>query len=244
MPSAQEFLERFKSILSISHIPIVMRRDRQCQYPAELEWHPDQERWCIWYKDFLSKYYIIHELGHLYLSNITSFQNFAIQTPDHKHIDRRLHPLFNNLLDVFVDFRLSQFEEIYPFLKNKYLENISKNKEFMDLVAITTNLIKILSWYVIYYIDFRFTLKERDLERRALKPMKELRTYIIKKGGSPINMTEEKFENLDEQLDRFDEFKDGNSPKRIVLYIINVVYCLRFWTKEQLLKQAKLYFFH
>lgn len=107
------FVERFKKLLSIADVPIVLKRDPTNEFEHELEWHPNKKLWCIWYKESPLEYYIIHELGHLYFAKqLTHFEGFALQTPFHKEIDKKLYPLFNNLLDPFINYSISKFDEI------------------------------------------------------------------------------------------------------------------------------------
>ncbi|MHA1755158.1 MAG: hypothetical protein ACTSVV_00205 [Promethearchaeota archaeon] len=48
---------------------------------------------------------------------------------------------------------------------------------------------------------------------------------------------------MEDELVKFEKFKEERDPKKIVLFIINSAYSLEYWSKEELLKQGKLYYF-
>ncbi|MHA1755159.1 MAG: hypothetical protein ACTSVV_00210 [Promethearchaeota archaeon] len=183
------FLTEYKKILSLEHVPIVMRKDPECKFDTELEWHPSERVWCIWYKKDLSKYYIAHELGHLYLAKITSFPNFALQTPDNKHIDRRLHCLFNDLLDIFVDYNLSCVKTIYPILSEKLLGYLLYMADFKEFLANIHDFMYLLSFYPLFYLNFNYILNsiERDKYKNEIQSfLNSLKTRIVNKKKKSI----------------------------------------------------------
>ncbi|MGV9172514.1 MAG: hypothetical protein ACOC44_12735 [Promethearchaeia archaeon] len=70
-----------------------------------------------------------------------------------------------------------------------------------------------------------------------------IKTSILKRSGF-IGITRKILGTLDQKLAKFGEVKEESNPKKIVLFMINVILSLDFWTKDQLLEQAKLYFFY
>ena len=50
------------------------------------------------------------------------------------------------------------------------------------------------------------------------------------------------FEKFDEKLSRFIDITGETNPKKIVLFFINIIYTFDFWTKEELIKHAKIWF--
>jgi len=237
------FVEKYKELLSITDVPIVLKRDPKNEFEHELEWHPNEKIWCIWYKDTPMEFYIIHELGHLYFAKIlTHFEGFALQTPFHKEINKKLYPLFNNLLDPFINYSLSKFDEIYLTQKqtlSEYLENFNDFKEMLDNQK---DFITLLSWYFIFFLEFNFIFKksERDLFSEEIEhSLNYIKSSLLKVKTMLFTIN---FEELNKKLSKFEVVKEEIDPKLIVLFMINVIYVLDNWTKKELLKQIKLYF--
>ncbi len=241
--SLSNIVEKYKELLSITEVPIVLRRDPTNKFEHELEWHPKQNLWCIWYKDEPIEFYIIHELGHLYFAKrLTHFEGFALQTPFHKEIDNKLHPLLNGLLDSFVNYNLSKFDEIYPIQKQKlssYLENFNDFKEMIDNQK---DFIMLLSWYIIFFLEFNFILRKTGrvfFSHEIKRSLNYLKSSLINVKSMVFIID---FEEFNKKLSKFEDVKEKIDPKLIVLFMINVIYVLDYWTKKELLKQIKLYF--
>ena len=125
MNNLNEIIEKCKEILSISKENIEYKLDSTIFFEAELTWDRNSRIWTISYKEKMDEYYIIHELGHIYLARKKmNFDGFAVQAQE-DYVDKwdyRLKPLFNQLLDVFVDYNISQFDEIYSITCKKYID--------------------------------------------------------------------------------------------------------------------------
>ena len=241
--SLSNLIEKYKELLSITDIPIVIKRDPTNKFEHEIEWHPNKKLWCIWYKDIPLEFYIIHELGHLYFAKrLTHFEGFALQTPFHKELDKKPYPLLNGLLDSFVNYNLSKFDEIYPIQKQKLCEYIEKSNDFKEMIDNQKDFIMLLSWYIIFFLEFNFILRkaERDFFSQEIeRSLNYLKSSLIKVKSMGFSIN---FEELTKKLSKFEDVKEKIDPKLIVLFMINVIYVLDYWTKKELLKQIKLYF--
>ena len=240
-----EFIEKFKEILSISKEIIVLKQDPTIFYQAEIDWDNNSHTWTIAYKDSPSEYYTVHELGHIYLARKkTHFDGFAVQAPDKflDEFDYGLKPFFNQLLDMFVDYNIAQFDEIYNIICKKYVDYLERKDDFEEMVDDNEEYLELVSWYLLFSISFKFILRETERNRFS-KEINQRLNYVKKSllsFKSMINL--QIFEELDDKLNRFDDVKEETDPKRIILFIINVIYTFDFWSKKKLIDQAKIWF--
>lgn len=245
MNTLNEIIEKCKEILSISKEKIEFKLDSTIFFEAELNWDRNSLTWTILYKEKLDEYYTVHELGHIYLARKKmNFDGFAVQAPEDfvDKWDYRLKPLFNQLLDVFVDYNISQFDEIYGITRKKYIYYLEKKEDFEEMVDESEEFLELLSWYLVFFILFKFILREKEREKFSQEI--DHRINYVKNSllsfKSVINF--DIFEELNEKLSFFDKIKEETDPKQIILFIINIIYTFNFWTKEELIKQAKIWF--
>ncbi len=245
MNTLNDVIEKCKKILSISKERIEYKLDSTIFFEAELNWDINSSTWTISYKEKPDEYYTVHELGHIYLARKKmNFDGFAVQASEY-YVDKwdyRLKPLFNILLDVFVDYNISQFDEIYSIARKKYIDYLEKEEDFKEMVDESKEFLELLSWYLLFFILFKFILRENDREKFSQEI--DHRINYVKRSllsfKSVINL--DIFEELNEKLNLFDKIKEETDHKQIILFIINVIYTFNFWTKEELIKQAKIWF--
>lgn len=64
----KNFLNMYKKILSISTECTILKRNYNIFHQAELDWDENQKCWIIFHQDRGPKFFLIHELGHIYLA--------------------------------------------------------------------------------------------------------------------------------------------------------------------------------
>lgn len=163
----QGSLSRYREILSITEVNINLIRNPYITHQAELDFDSSSNSWIIYYNNIQSEFPIIHELGHIYFTlNKTSYMNFALPPPPSHELNREMGELINNLLDCFINYSLSVFEEIYPVIQQNdflYLDNL---EIFRQRIESTSSRYTLLGWYILFYIHFRFILKKEDSDSR------------------------------------------------------------------------------
>ena len=240
----KESIEKYKKILGITNERISIGRD-PVTFAAELDWDNSSKTWIIKCESEISEYYLIHELGHIYLARkVSHYDGFALPSPYNERIDQSLYPLINNLLDNFVDYNLSLFNEIYPILISKYFEYLDQFEEFKEMVDNCENFFTLLSWYFIFYIEFHYIVREVD-KKKYKKTLNNLLSYLCKHLLEFKDiMDKKKLENVQIMLNKFEEKRFNKEHKQIILFIINVLYSIDLWDKNNLIKQIKLFFPH
>lgn len=213
--------------------------------PAFLQWiHEDQE-WEICFYQLVDKKTVIHELGHIYLAKILNNWHFVSswESPKEwsKKINIEIDKFLNRLLDCFVDYNLSKFDDFY----SAYISHIDSGLDkYPDPGAYKMN--KFLFYYLKAYIDFYFILKPMDISKfisRIEGNLKKVRnTIIIKSKQENRKLHFKRFQNLDKQLDEFNLIKDSLDPKTIVNFFYKTLKILGFWNSKELQYNIKLYF--
>lgn len=209
-------------------------------FQAELVYNKGKREWIIYFNKDTSDYSFIHELGHIYIAK-KKFNNldFAVQTPEHPKIDGRLYPLLNNLLDGIVDYSITRLDDIYPLARKAFFLYLDNIKEFKKMINEKENLLELLSWYFLFYIDFKIIIERKDSDKRD-KEINSLLSYLRK-----IILQFDKsldFDLIDEKLNKFKEIKDADDPREIIVYFVNVLLSTDYWEEKELIQQMKLFF--
>lgn len=235
-------LSRYKEILSITEVNINLIRNPYINRQAELDFDSLSNSWIIYYNNIQSEFPIIQELGHIYFAlNKTSYMNFALPPPQSRELNREMGELINNLLDCFINYSLSVFEEIYPVIQQNdffYLDNL---EIFRTRIESTSNRYMLLGWYILFYIDFGFILKpeDRDTRNQDIDSFLELlRSQVCNLFGFNTRDMRE----LTNNLNGFNSAKDEIQHVRIIYFIYNVLSSLNLWPTQELQRQIRLFF--
>lgn len=157
-------------------------------------------------------------------------------------MDRNLLPLFSNLIDCFVNYNLSLFDEIYSKYRNSvfyYLDNIDAFKTDLTFLY---NDIQLLSYYLLYYLDFNYIIIKQDREKRKeeINDLLNFLKEICNQKSSSLN--DDKFKSIDDKLKLFSKVKSTDSCEEILKFILNIIKSISFWDQKTLQKQFKLFF--
>lgn len=236
-------LNRYKEILSISQENIEVEKDpllitRQ----AQLDFDKSTNSWIIHYNNVQSDFPFIHELGHIYFAKKKiGYFYFALPPLPNSELDRSLGDLINNLLDCFINYNLSEFEEFYPIIRQNNFFYLDHLKDFQKLIEDADNLNTLLEWFILFYIEFRFILKEKDYEQRSqeIESLFEILKSNILNFGI---LDENKLKKFEKCLDKFNEKKNETRSVKIITYFVYVLLNINFWTKGELKKQMNLFF--
>ena len=238
----QNTLSRYKQILSIAEENINIVRDQFLTREAELDFDISTISWIIYYKNTQSEFPIIHELGHIYFATKkTNYMYFASPPPRNPELNHTIGNLINNLLDCFINYSLTVFDEIYPIIKQNnfiFLDNIIN---FQRNIRRIKDLHVLLGWYNLFYLEFRFILKEEDRDMRN----EEINSFLAILKNQIYSFTDfnqNDVEELTDNLNRFNGVKNEIDALKIILFIFNVVFKAKLWTDEELKKQIKLFF--
>ena len=173
----------------------------------------------------VSKYALIHELGHLYIFtqlNITESITLNI-------IKDSTIKSFNNgenftpaILDCFVDYRLCQFQEFYDSFIEYREEDIKKDRK------VEGNTFKgNFKMYLHVYIESNFLFKKEAKTRLKTYIKRHLKTLrdnaIISSKGENKKLCYQDFQKLDQVLNRFGKIKNTTDPNDICSFFDSVM---------------------
>lgn len=157
---------------------------------------------------------LVHELGHLCLSN-------SLGCPKQINLGSKKSEL-NHVLDPFVDYRLCKFGEYYD-LWVEYIEFKVKNQKYKPNLPLKTYLLD----YTLYYINFKFLLKNElklKLKPHVKRFLKDLRdNAIISSKGENKKLCYQDFQKIDRVLNNFDKIKNTNDSKDIYSFFDSVM---------------------
>ncbi|MHA1757888.1 MAG: hypothetical protein ACTSVV_14020 [Promethearchaeota archaeon] len=176
------------------------------------------------------------------MARLCNHNGFAKGMKENPNIEWNVTPLLNILLDGFVDFQISQFDEIYIEIKKKYgdyLDDIKSSKIFIEE---ENDYIELLTWYLGWYQGFNFILKKKDYDE-SKENIKELLSFLKSKliqgeGG----ISGKNFIKLNIQLNKFDKIKGTKNSKEIKNYCFNVILSMKLWDKDKINNQITLFF--
>ncbi len=241
--SIDELIEKCKDLLSISEEPINLGCTIIPQpYQADLSWDDSTKTWFLRFNTEVPVFALIHELGHVYFAKKkTGYIYFAYYGDDSK-IDDGLYPLFNNLLDCFINYNLTLFDEIYPLYQSMVFEYLDKIEPFKKHITCTKDPIVLLSWYILFFIDHNYLLKKQDQVERS-NEMTELRSCLKKQLlQSSSEIDDIVLKNITEKLKNFENIKSSIDPTTILNFFIDVLQATNLWEESMLKEQVKLAF--
>ena len=238
----QNSLSRYKEILSIREENIRLKKNPLLTRQAELDFDPSSQSWILYYNITRSEFPFIHELGHIYFaSKITDYKYFALPPPPNNRLNRKVGNLIGNLLDCFVNYNLSVFDEIYSIIQQNDFGYLDELGNFQSNVESGNDTNMLLGWYILFYIDFRFILKKKDSNIRK----QDIDTFL-KVLSSQINRSPEfngkNIKKFTRSLDRFNEAKAEIKYEKIVYFIYTILLYTNLWTTKELQTQIKLFF--
>ncbi len=235
-------LSRYKEILSISEENIIFTQNPRIFRQAELDFDTSSKSWTIYYNITQSEFPFIHELGHIYFAtNKTGYMYFALPPPPHPELNRIIGDLINNLLDCFVNYNLSIFEEIYPIIQQNDFDYLDNLGQFQARIESENNLNTLLGWYILFYLDFRFILKKEDRDIRN----QEIDSFLEILRSQIYNVTDFNRNNMIEltkSLDKFNKAKIEIQHVKIIYFIYDTLLSIKLWIKEELKKQIEIFF--
>jgi len=237
----KKLLLEVKDILNIEE-EIQLKRN-STRFQAELSWNEQSRNWIVYYEQSLKKFVLSHELGHIYYAKQwINFNDFAIPPPFNIRAERDFFLLVNNLLDCFVNHSLSKFSKLYTFYKEElfsyYLDNLD---DFCLHIEKHSDKTKVLSWFFLFYIDFKYIIKEKDANsrrediKRLLDKLKERILQILNNDNTTLDL-------IIERLDRFNDVKETRDPRLVIHYFVNLLLASNIWDKEQIMTQIKIFF--
>lgn len=238
----ENILDKYKKILSIKQEKIELKKNPLISRQAELDFKASTRTWIIHYNITQNEFPFVHELGHIYFAvKKSGFIYFALPPPPNPKLNRILGGLISNLLDGFVNYSLSEFKKIYPIIGGNvflYLDNL---REFQKNIENINNLFILLEWFILFYLDFRFILRELDRNKKNQKIesfLNSLKFKILDSGRFNQNNLNEFIESLN----KFNEVKNETHPISIITFFIEVLSNINIWTEEELKFQMNLFF--
>ena len=187
-------------------------------------WVPPLNAFTIYWKKPFKKTTIIHELGHLYLAQV--YNNMGLikhgNTRDMKEKYKKEIKLYSNaLLDPFVDYHLSKFEEYYKLLNKQYAnpQKLPNRSTFLNY----------MTKYLLFYLQYKFVVKRTQY---IIPYLNKIRKNIIRTCPSGREFSMEKFQYLDRELNKFKDIRHVEDSKVITDFMIRVLDVLDFWDSE------------
>lgn len=206
----------YKDMLGLSneHINI----DRESNETA-IEWDDDNNCWNIEYCDLGVDFLLIHELGHIFLAKKTNYLYFTIKQPRFNEISFDIWWYHNAVIDSFVNYRLSQHEEINSLYIYYINEVLTRN-------IIPSELYKHIGGYIEYYLAFNYILQERE-RNEFLGQYNNFINILRNKIQRVLNLSNEYFNQIDQSLNQFLEIRptyDKNEIKAFDFDILKLFY--------------------
>ena len=244
--SIDEMVDHYKELLSISDEPIMLGCTiMDQQYQSDLSWNKDSKTWFLRFNVNVPKFAFAHELGHVYFAKKkTNYIHFAYYGNDKNtsDIDNRLYLLLNNLLDCFINYNLTLFDEIYPLYRSMVFEYLEKLDIFKGHIASTEDPIILLSWFILFFIDHHYLLNKQDQEEKP-NEMTQLRSLLKKQLlDSSSEIDDSILRNFIEKLKNFEKIKSSTDPTTIVNFFIEVLQATTLWDEETLKTRVELLF--
>ncbi|MFW9881461.1 MAG: hypothetical protein ACFFG0_51005 [Candidatus Thorarchaeota archaeon] len=257
MSSKTEFLNEINKIkinFSLKNEEIILIPSKEY---AE-DWNYDKKCYEVEYKTLELNYYIIHELGHIFLANSTNYPYFARTSLEINEINIEIAKFINtgkklrkeledfinifnysnHLLDCFVNNNaFNKFGEYYPY----YINYIDELLQIINQGFKFTELHDLLVGYVGFYIEFNYNLKFKNRKVRQQKVdrfLNGLKKTIVDNSTFPI----QKFQDINRKLKNFSIIKSTKDPEKIVNFNYEVIQELSFWELETITEKFKSFF--
>jgi hypothetical protein len=241
-PYVEELIEKYKEILSISDEKILVACNLvDAPNQAKLFWDKPSKTWTITHNNNVVEFILVEQLGHIYFNKKTASLRFDFNEDD-PEIDMRLYPLLNNLLMCFENYNLTLFDDIYPLYREMVGEYLDKIEIFKQTINRANDPILLLSWYILYFLDFNYLIKKPDREERS----SELTELIVHLKNNLLNfssvISDSVLDKITEKLKNFDNVKSSIDSETIIHFFIDVLQATTLWEESTLIKQVKLYF--
>ena len=238
----EQILKKYTKLLSITNENISFKiKDNIKQ--AELGYDGSKDQWIVYYRKESKRFPIIHELGHIYFAKKkVNYLGFAKPPPITPQTDKNLIFILSNLIDCFVNYNLSIIEPIYLEIQEYFHDYLKDLENIKNRIKSNNNIWLILSFYFLYYIEFKFILKEEDrdmLKKNINNLINALRNNCIKRDD---RLTLNKFEAINKMLDKFDSFKNSNNHKEVLDFFSQVLKSASIWGLDYINNQFNLIF--
>lgn len=237
-------IKKYAEILGVSDKAFEFHKGTDV-YETELGWNEESQTWIINYiNNNVDDYYLAHEIGHIFFAKFYNFDGFSkpMKDEDEPKIDWNIAPLFNNLLDGFVDYHINLFDEIYPSSELKYLSFLNDLPNTFSLINENKDYIEVLGWFISWFHIYNFIIK-KDIRIKYKREISQLlsftRNHLLKfKGGISLST----FNDMEIKLKSFDSVKKSTDSKEILLYCINVLILMELWDTGHIIKQLTFFF--
>lgn len=216
-----EIVDKYIKILSIDE-EIDLKKSYQSG-ETSIVYDCNRKKWNLIYSHDDHIFLLIHELGHLYLSNITKCIYFAKQ-PD-SSTNREIFFLVNALVDAIVNYKISRFETVYPYFVNyiKYVLHRAKNGIKIQYLPSP------ISYYIDYYLEMNFYFKKQDFQPVKQKIQRFLKNYENQLKNYGI-LTDNRIELLQDALKQFTEYLESEKNITLIYCITKILKSLRIWS--------------
>ena len=241
-PHVEKLIEKYKKILSISEEQIIVACNLVDQpNQAALFWDKSSKTWTITHNNNVVEFILVEELGHIYFAKKTKYIRFDFNEND-PEIDMSLYPLLNNLDLCFINYNLTLFDEIYPLYLEMVFEYLDKIDIFKETINRAKDPILLLSWYILFFLDFNYLIKKPDREERS-NEMSQLISHLKNNLIHCSSVIDDLILNeITDKLKNFDNIKSSSDPEIIIHYITDLLQATTLWDESTLIKQVKLYF--
>lgn len=225
-------IEKYTKILSISRKEVEINVNPSIR--SEIYWDKKIKKFVINCREFNDNFDVIHELGHIYLAKKINF--FAFSNPStHPNINEIIFRIVDYLLNCFVNYNLSTFEEIYPVYRNFILSLTSKRFLFIS------NL-EFLGFLLWLYVELNYILKKEEKNT-------QIESYFLNQVNIFLNsskVNKEDFNSLISDLSEFEKVKYSTNFKEILNFIRNIISSIstifRKWDKNFINNQLDIIF--
>ena len=206
----------YKDMLGLSNEHINLDRE---SIETAIEWDDYNNCWNIEYCDVGVDFLLIHELGHIFLAKKTNYLYFAKKPPRFNEIKFDIWWYHNAVIDCFVNYRLSQHEEINSLYIYYINEVLTRN-------IIPPELYMHIGGYIEYYLAFNYILQERE-RNEFLRQYNNFINILRNRIQRVLNLSNEYFNQIDQSLNQFLERRttyDINEIKDFDLDILKLFY--------------------
>ena len=200
------------------HLYIVLREGIN---HSLIVWVPPLNAFTLYWKKPFNKTTIIHELGHLYLAQVYNNMGLIKHGNTKENYKEEIKIYWNGLIDPFVDYHLSKFEEYNRLLNKQY----AKPQRLPNRSTFLNYMVK----YLLFYLEYKFVVKHTQY---IIPYLNKIRKNIIRTCPSGRKFTWKKFQDLDRELNRFKDIRDIKDSKLITDFVIRVLNVLGFWKPE------------
>lgn len=203
---------------------------------TSIQWYEKEQCWILRYEDIGNEFDLIHELGHLYLYKETDCRYFAESAT--QAVDKVIFNYNNSVVDSFVNYKLSCFDEIYPVFIN-YVEKVLNSGKR----GIKPDTPDLLSHYINFYCDLNYSLKQSYQERKKKLihiTLANIKKIILEK--KEYRLSTKQFESIDNKLKEFDNIKSTKGKFTIISFIAQLLKLIPLWNESKVNKQvSKMY---